>query len=302
MRILHFSDIHLGLGLRRVPLRDWAGKRLAGGLNLLRGRQRRFAGARRKLAALARLASTEGVDMVVFTGDFTALGTERELQAARELLAPFVRAPLGMVCVPGNHDLYARDVLRERRFERHFGDLLETDLPELRTDGVWPLVRLSGKDVAVVAVNSARPNPLPWKSSGRVPEPQVAGLSAALRHPRVADRFALIVTHYAPCLPDGRPDHRNHRLVNAADFLAACAPVERGAILCGHVHRTYRARVAGVKPEVLCAGSATLHGHEGFWMIDVENGGTTALRGWWTIDGFELDVERLPLAGEIEAP
>lgn len=296
MRILHFSDIHLGLGLGRVPLRDWPGKRLAGGLNLLRGRQRRFAETRRKIASLADLGRAERVDMVVFSGDFTALGTEGELEAARELIQPFVEVPSGFVCVPGNHDLYARDALRERRFERHFGDFLESDVPELRTDGPWPLVRLPGSDVAVIAVNSARPNLPPWKSSGRVPEAQLKGLAAALAHPFVAGRFVCIVTHYAPCLADGGPDHRNHRLVNAAEFLAACAPVEPGAILCGHVHRPYRARVRGVGPDVLCAGSATMRGHEGFWMIDVEAGAATARRGRWATHGFTVDPEAVPLA------
>ena len=38
MRILHFSDIHLPLRLRSVPIRDWAGKRLVGGANLALGR------------------------------------------------------------------------------------------------------------------------------------------------------------------------------------------------------------------------------------------------------------------------
>lgn len=302
MRILHFSDTHLGLGLRRVPLRDWPGKRLAGALNLLRGRQHRFAETRRKVELLAELGRSQKADLVVFSGDFTALGTERELEAARALFQPFTDAPEGFLCVPGNHDLYASDSVRERRFERHFGEFLVSDLPHLRTDGVWPVVRIVGPEVAVVAVNSARPNLPPWKSSGRVPNAQLKGLAAALEEPVIARRLVLIVTHYAPCLADGGPDRRNHRMVNAAEFLSVCASVRRGVILCGHVHRTYHARVRGIGPGVLCAGSATLHGHEGFWMIDVENGGTTALRGWWTIDGFELDVERLPLAGEIEAP
>lgn len=282
MRVLHFSDIHLGLGFGRVPLRDWPGKRLAGGLNLLLGRQNRFEKTPEKVKALATFARRESVDLIVFSGDFTAIGTDAELVAARELIEPFLEAPAGFVCVPGNHDLYARDVIREKRFEKYFGDLLETDIPDARTDGPWPIVRLPESGLAVVAVNSSRPNPPPWRSSGIVPPAQLKGLAAALELREVAERFVLIVTHYAPRLDDGRLDHPLHRMVNAEDFLAACAGTSPGAILCGHMHHTYRVRIPDVGPEILCAGSATMDGHEGFWLLDIEDGVMTARRGLWT--------------------
>lgn len=289
MRALHFSDIHLGLGFGRVPLRDWPGKRLAGGLNLLLGRQKGFARTVEKVEKLADFAESRGVELVVFSGDFTAMGTNAELRAARELVEPLLRAPAGFVCVPGNHDLYARDVIREGRFERHFGDLLHTDLPDARTDGPWPLVRLTEDGPAVVAVNSARPNPPPWRSSGLVPAAQLEGLADVLTRPEVRDRLVLIVTHYAPRLEDGRPDHATHRMVNAESFLRTCAPVEHGAILCGHMHHPYRVRLPGIGPEVVCAGSATIRGRESFWLLDVAGRSLTARLGRWT--GREYSVE-----------
>lgn len=292
MKILHFSDIHLGLGLDHVPLRDWPGKRLAGGLNLLRGRQRRFAGTPEKVRRLAELARAEGVDLVLFSGDFTAMGTDAELAAARAIVQPFTEVSAGFTCVPGNHDLYASDVLREKRFERHFGEFLLSDIPGLRADGPWPLVRLIGSDLAVVAVNSARPNPAPWRSSGRVPDEQIEGLRQVLEHPAVGGRTVLVITHYAPCLPDGGPDHRNHRMENAREFLDACACIGSGAILCGHVHRTYRVRLPGIGPDILCAGSATMKPHEGFWLLETVGGQATARRGRWTGNRFELESHR----------
>ena len=42
MRILHFSDIHIGTRLRAVPMKRWLGKRAVGAANLLAGRYRRF--------------------------------------------------------------------------------------------------------------------------------------------------------------------------------------------------------------------------------------------------------------------
>ena len=98
-----------------------------------------------------------------------------------------------------------------------------------------------------------------------------------------------IVTHYAPCLADGGPDTSAHGLENVGEFLEACAGVERGAILCGHVHHTFRVRLPGIGPEVFCAGSATMHELEGFWMYDMDAGGLSARRGLWTGHGYQLE-------------
>ncbi len=290
MRVLHFSDIHISLGLREIPLFDWPGKRVAGGVNFLRGRGRRFEGALRKLGRLAEFAAEDDLDLVIFSGDFTAMGTNAEFAAAREAMQPFLDSGAEFVCVPGNHDLYTRRVVRRRRFEKHFGDLLLSDMEDRQVDGPWPTVRLLGDDVAVIGLNSARPNPVPWKSSGRIPDVQLAQLRAIAALPELADRFVFVVTHYAPRLADGRPDTRLHGLDNADEFLDASAGIERGAILCGHVHRTYRVRVPNVGPEIFCAGSATMHELEGFWILETEPASLQATRGHWTGDDYDLHV------------
>lgn len=288
MRVLHFSDIHISLGLRRIPPRDWPGKRIAGGVNFLRGRGRRFERALEKLGRLVEFSEGNEVDLVIFSGDFTAMGTKAEFAAARAAIQPFVDSKAEFVCVPGNHDIYTRTVVRQRRFETTFEGLLETDLAGTNFDGQWPIVRLQGDDVAVIALNSAKPNPVPWRSSGHISARQLDALREILERPELEGRFVFVVTHYAPCLADGGPDTDLHGLENVEDFLKACARIERGAILCGHVHHTYRARIPGVGAEVFCAGSATMHELEGFWLFDVEDAGIAARRGRWTEDGYEL--------------
>lgn len=291
MRVLHFSDIHISLGLRRVPASDWPGKRVAGGVNFLRGRGRRFESALAKLHCLADFAGRSEVDLVIFSGDFTAMGTRAEFAAARAAIQPFLDAPAGFVCVPGNHDLYTRTVLRQRRFETTFEGLLETDAPDAVVDGPWPLVRLAGDDAAVLALNSAKPNRIPWRSSGRIPRAQLEAARAILERPGMADRFLFVVTHYSPCLPDGRPDTPHHGLENVGDFLHAISDIRHGAVLCGHVHRTFRVRLPGIGPEIFCAGSATMHELEGFWMFDVEGHRIRAHRGRWTGSDYQMDPE-----------
>lgn len=291
MRILHFSDIHLQQPLGRVPLRAWLGRRLLGGLHLVLGRGRLFADAPRKVAALDALRIREGVDFVVSSGDFTALGTAEEIRFAREAVQPLTRAPHGFAAVPGNHDLYTLDPERERRFLLHFGDAARSDLPEHRLPGTpFPFVRLLGEDLAVVGLNSARPDLQPWRATGRIPEAHVAALERIVGDPRVAPRFVLVVVHHAPCLADGGPDRWTHGMIHAARFLEACARVRRGAILCGHVHRRF-AVVRDGGPAVLCAGSATHAGREGLWLLDVDADGARATPGRWDGEGYALEPE-----------
>jgi len=288
MRVLHFSDIHVGVPLRRMPLSDWLGKRAIGAANLLTGRYHHFVSARGKLKALDRFKREQAIDLVLFTGDYTALGLDRELAEARAVVEPLMDAPLGFVNVPGNHDLYVPDVIRHRRFERHFGDTLESDLPELCAEGPWPLVRLAGDGVAVVAVNSARPNPQPWRSSGVIPAEQLSALGNALRDPRVRGRFVFVITHYAPRLADGGPDRKLHGMINADDFLKVCSEIPRGVILCGHIHRRYTVKIDGVAPAIFCAGSATMARRESVWVFDVDEGKARATPGRWNGTGYEL--------------
>ena len=290
MRILHVSDLHVSSPWRTAPLRAWLGKRLAGGANLLLGRGRAFADALPKIEALARFRAEIGADLVICTGDFTALGTRHELRTARAAVAPFEDAPLGFVAVPGNHDLYTKDVLRDDRYGEIFGDTMTTDLPEYAVEeNRWPFVRLFGDDVAVVGVNSARPQPI-WSSRGRIAPPQLEALSRILADARVRDRFVFVITHYIPRLDDGGPDKHMHCLVNAEDYLAVCANLPRGAILGGDVHWRYTVQVSGVRPPLYCAGSSTKEGREGLWVFDVTSDAFEATPGRWTGEGYSLSV------------
>ena len=286
LRLLHISDVHVDVPLGTLPWRDWVAKRVLGGGNLVLRRRRHFLRTREKLAALDRFRREHGVDAVISTGDYTVLGTEPELSAAREAIEPLTRAPLGFVTVPGNHDVYVNDALG--RFEAAFGDLLSTDLPEYLVDAHWPAVRLIGDSVAVVAVNSARPNPQLWRSSGRIPPPQLSALARVLRDPRVRSRFVFVITHYAPRLADGSPDTFTHGLENAEELLQTCADLPRGAILHGHVHRCFHVEVPGVRPRIFGAGSTTQDLREGLWLFDIGPDGMRAAKGSW--DGHRYVV------------
>jgi 3',5'-cyclic AMP phosphodiesterase CpdA len=288
-RVLHVSDLHLGIPLAELPRGDFAPKRLLGAANLALRRGPRFAGAHASLAALIAFAEEHAVDAVIVTGDYTALGTVPELEAARRLVAPLTTRPLGFATVPGNHDVYVDSGVRERRFERAFAGLLDSDLPEHSVDGPWPLVRWFGDAVAVVCVNSARPNPQLWRSSGHIPPAQLAALRRVLDDARLADRFVFVATHYAPRRADGSPDRPWHGLVNADALLAAIGPRRRTALVHGHLHDRFHLPPSAAHPAVFGAGSATDAHHRTLWLYELEAAGLRAIPGSWRAGRYERE-------------
>jgi 3',5'-cyclic AMP phosphodiesterase CpdA len=291
MRVLHFTDVHLTVPPSQVPWRDWLGKRLLGEVNYLLRRRPYFADAVKKVAALIEFVQAKDVELVLSTGDHTLLGTEAEYQLAQRALLPLVQGHRQFVHLPGNHDLYLSDTVKERRFERYFGDTLRSDYPEYQVDGSWPLVRLMGTRVAVVAVNSARPNPAPWRASGSISDSQLGALQGILREPRLVGRFVFVLVHHAPLRADGSADRASHGLVNAAQFLKICAQLERGAILHGHIHHCYRLERTGARPAIFNAGSTTHAGREGMWLFELDQQEGRATRVKWERDRYVLASE-----------
>ena len=286
LKILHFSDIHIDIQIRHMQWKKWFSKRAIGAINLLRGRSKYFDDAEMKVEALVRFKEKNNIDIVINTGDYTALGLERELEIAKELVEPMMYPPQNYITVPGNHDIYVHEGNSHYRFSEQFCSVLQNDLPEYCRGGHWPLIRLLGDDAAIIALNSARPNLLPWKSDGTIPPEQLDSFRKILNDERVRDRFIFTVTHYAPRLANGHNDKKLHGLNNVEEFLDACKPIENGAILCGHIHKTYRVRTHGVKSEIFCAGSATMDGHEGAWVYELSGKELKAMAVRWNDEGF----------------
>ncbi|MGB5695125.1 MAG: metallophosphoesterase [Polyangiales bacterium] len=290
-RILHVSDVHLENGFPGVPVRSFINKRLVGLANLQFRRRKAFAAAARKVEALVAFSKEQRIDLVICTGDFTALGTEPEIAYAREVIEPLTHAPLGFFAVPGNHDLYLRDTVEAGWFDHHFGEFMRTELPEYAVDGVWPQVWFPTEDLAVVGINSARANPKPTYSSGRIPEGQLDALARILDDARLLDRFVIIATHYAPRLANGRPDRPAHGLENADDLLSISAAARRGVIVHGHIHWRYHVRVPETPLTLCCAGSTTHAGREGLWIFEVGEGRATATPGAWDQTRYILETD-----------
>ena len=292
MRVLHCSDLHHLPRVRSVPVSDWLGKRATGALNLWWERKAQFELTPKKLEKLAEFARAQAVDAVLCTGDYTLWGTEAEFRVARRAVQPLIDASPTFVTVPGNHDIYTHRVVGERRFERHFGDLLHSDLSDSAVDGPWPLVKFLDPGAVAIAVNSAIPHWVPWKASGHIPEGQLEALRQLLRDPEIRRRFVFVMTHHAPRLADGSRDSPHHGIGNAEDFLDVCSEIRAGAVLFGHVHRAYRLTLPELDATLFNSGSATLLGREGLWLFDIEAREIVARRGKWDEDHYVLEASR----------
>jgi len=184
MRILHCSDVHITTPpsemdfFRRGP-RFW----MSWYELVVKGRGREYAQAEATLRQIAREAEGHAVEHVILSGDLTASGLEEEFAGAAAALGALRREPRRCTVIPGNHDCHHPAALREGRFERHFGALLTSDLPQHARVGPWPLVRLLGSDAAVIALHDSFLPSIPGVSYGRLGPLQLNGLREALADP-----------------------------------------------------------------------------------------------------------------------
>ncbi len=260
MKVFHFSDVHVQLDdWRSRPLRQLGPLRALATVELWKGRGREYDGAAEMLRSLARAA--ESADHVVCTGDLTQLGHPEEFAGARAALGRLAADPR-FTTFPGNHDRYPWRGAASRLFEEHFSE-------QARSDPAAPLrVRLLG-EAALIVVDSVGPLCWPVVSRGRVRRAQLDALEATLRAPELRSLCKLIAVHHTPVLRGSRSDWPWHALRGARALLRAAARGGAQAILCGHVHDRF---VTGSDPAVVCAGSSTQLGHEGFFELEVRAG------------------------------
>ncbi len=240
------------------------------------GRARRFVEAERSLARLAAAAASEA-DHVVITGDLTGLAYEEEFERAKAALGPLAEDPARLSVIPGNHDRYTARADRERRFERHFGHLVQSDLPRFAGPRGYPFVRLLGSEAAVVGLDSTRLAPFPGLAFGQVGREQLARLVALLESRELQGRAVAVLVHHAPLLESGRPDTLTHGLRDASALLRALAG-RPCSLHHGHVHRRYWLKASASRPDLFDAGSSTLSGREGFWRVELDAGGVRGAR------------------------
>jgi 3',5'-cyclic AMP phosphodiesterase CpdA len=272
MRFLHCSDVHITDNYFEIPFFKLGWRRWIAMMELtFGGRAKAYAHARSSLSQIVADARTHEVDHFILSGDLTAYALEGEFEGARAALGPLADDKERCTVIPGNHDVYTPGSFQTRRFERYFGHLLESDLPEHRREGPFPFVRLLGREAAVVGLKSARVPGFPGLSFGVIGKKQLDGLRAIVADPRLDGRAILVVVHHAPMRANGTPDRFFHGLMDA-DELFALLPGDRFAVLHGHIHQRYHHHATDTRPHVFGAGSSTEKDHEGYWVIETRGG------------------------------
>jgi 3',5'-cyclic AMP phosphodiesterase CpdA len=223
---------------------------------------------------VARIISdmdAHGAEHLLVSGDLTGYGMPDEFVAARAALGELALSRARCSVIPGNHDTFAPDAVKRDYFGTHFGQMLDTDLPEYRALGPYPFVHFKGDDVAVVGLHSAQKAVLPGRANGAVGRPQLDALASLVEDRRMRHRAVLVMLHHAPRRGDGSRDTHAHGLRDA-DALDATLRGDRFALLHGHIHHRYHLPATASHPQTFCAGSSTMLGREGYWVIDVTDG------------------------------
>jgi 3',5'-cyclic AMP phosphodiesterase CpdA len=273
-RLAHFSDVHVTSSPWKEGTTGFAGKRLAGSLNYyVGGRRRHFEHVHTQLERL--LDEVDGCDHGLCTGDLTQMSFESEFERCASLFGDRLRDRERWTVLPGNHDRYTVEAVRDRRFERWFGEV---------SSDTWPWVRQLTEGVTLVSVDVSRPCRL-WDSSGWCGKEQRERLAATLRSPDLQDAFVVVALHYGLLRADGRPDRPNHGVRDYRELLAILDhPDSRvDLVVHGHLHRPFALSRRGY--EIRCAGSATdLHRAAGYniYRIDPDRRRYTVERRRWS--------------------
>lgn len=180
--------------------------------------------------ALVKDVRGQAPDLVVVSGDFTQDGTEAEFRLAEAFLDAL---SLPLFCIPGNHDVPAKNILRRLAapyslYRRHIADELE------------PFVETGGVAIAGLKTSRRLRLGLNW-AHGSLSRDQIGALGHRFAE---SDPGAVrvVVAHHPLMLPE---TPFGMKTVKRADLaLSTFAGLGVRLVLSGHFHLTYQRRHA----------------------------------------------------------
>jgi 3',5'-cyclic AMP phosphodiesterase CpdA len=260
MRLVHLSDIHVWDITWK--LRHWRGKRIVGLLDLLRGRAGKF--RLEHLPGVVEQVQKVGFDHLLITGDLTTTALPDEFRRAREALAPLLIDPARVSVVPGNHDRYTRDSVRDRTFERSLGDLMPSTS--------FPWLRWLGPDTAILGLDPTRSH---LSARGWMPPDQLDRARSLVAEAR--PKRLIVACHYpVAAAPGFERELARKRLSNPSALREWLRTLGPHLFCCGHVHAAWAYRHPDLPTQIgLNAGAPLLAStsprrRPGFLAIDLE--------------------------------
>lgn len=296
-RLAHYSDIHVTVPPLSLAPGTLRGKRLVGALNYAVSRRRHFKDVEVRISALLEDVDAQAPDHALCTGDVTAIAAREEFERCGLLFGDRRRATAALTLLPGNHDRYTVDAVRDRLFEAQFDDVCAGP-----AGGAFPFVKHLREDVTLVVADVTRPCGL-LDSSGRCGEQQLERLRELLASPALRGRFVVLAMHYGLLRSRGERDRPRHGIRDDLQLLALLArdDVQVDLVLHGHMHRPYAVKLG--KRLAICAGSATdLHGRCGWnvYELDTEARAIRVRRRVWSADAATyVPTEDSPYAPEF---
>ncbi|GMW02676.1 MAG: phosphohydrolase [Candidatus Hydrogenedentota bacterium] len=221
--LLHVADLHFWQ-VEWNPLR-MLNKRAMGNLNVLLKRRRYF-----KMEAadpyIEALRAAGGTD-ILLTGDFTSTASEAEFAMAKAFVDRLQRSGFSVHLVPGNHDVYTFESVRDHRFARHFGPLLPP--------AGFPVRRTLAGGTPIILVPTVCPNML--SSKGLIHELEIEKTAELLS--RCEDSVIIVAGHYPLLNRTHAYELTRERRLRNADALRKALGESGKRILyvAGHVHR-----------------------------------------------------------------
>ena len=266
MRICHLSDLHFGH--HDTQLAD----------------------------GLADDLMSQRPDLVVVSGDFTQVGSDREFRAARAFLNTLA---VPVFAVPGNHDVPAQNLVR--RFLDPYGLYRRYVAIDLE-----PFIEMDGVAIAGIKTSRRMRAGLNW-AHGAISRSQLEQLER--RFEKASPNAVRVVVAHHPLMQPETIGEKAMRLVKRADLaLETFSRLGVRLVLSGHFHLSYvrkhehpgtvaegapaGMRQAALSPILVAQASSTistrLRGEpNGYNLIDIEGGKiTVTVRDWnserWT--------------------
>jgi 3',5'-cyclic AMP phosphodiesterase CpdA len=229
-------------------------KRLLGyaNLELLRGTRMSQAPALEML----RRAGAEPADFFVVSGDLSNLALPCELERSARLLREAGFAPERTMVLPGNHDRYVPEALRDRFFERALADWLPVGFA---ASGQYPIARVVGP-LLILGLDTAIPRRT-IRSAGHLGAAQLDRLRALLDAPEHAGLWPVIALHHPPLPVSGSPVRQYFRGLMGFGRLLQLLEGRSATLLHGHLHLQQRRRLEGGRLEVVGVPSISVPGH-----------------------------------------
>jgi 3',5'-cyclic AMP phosphodiesterase CpdA len=239
MSFAHVSDLHLP----HEPQLSWGQRFSKRQLSAWSWQRRRHVQRPEILEALRADVRAAAPDHVVVTGDITNFSLPEEFAAAAQWLAGFTDAGRLSV-VPGNHDALVPLPDAEGLDRWH----------AFTAGGTWPYVLRRG-GVSFIGVRSAWPT-APLLASGRIGQPQLQALEAALLREGQQGQTRVVLLHHP--VVDGAVSRRK-ALVDRAALRQVLSRAGAELVLHGHARGARLESVAGPQAPipVLCVPSSS---------------------------------------------